>query len=50
MKQALIENIGKVNSWCLGQADRKIRIIVRFFSTSRTRMCDGTFPEFIFGT
>lgn len=46
-------NIGKINTWCLGQTDRKIRIIVRFFffpAASRTRMCDETFPEFIFGT
>lgn len=51
VKQALTENIGKINTWCLGQADRKIRIVVRFFSAaSRTRMCDETFSDFIFGT
>lgn len=25
VKQAVMENIGKINTWCLGQADRKIK-------------------------
>lgn len=47
----LMENIRKINTWCLGQADRKISIVVGGFSAaSRTRMCDETTSEFIFGT
>ena len=26
-----MENIGKINAWCLGQADRKVRVVVVCF-------------------
>lgn len=31
VKQAPMGNTGKISTWCLGQANRKIRIAVRFF-------------------
>lgn len=47
----LMENIGKINTRCLGQVDRKISIVVGDFSAaSRTRMYDETTSKFIFGT
>lgn len=46
-----MENIGKINTQCLGQVDRKISIVVGDFSAaSRTRMYDETTSKFIFGT
>lgn len=50
-RQVLMENIGKINTRCLGQVDRKISIVVGDFSAaSRTRMYDETTSKFIFGT
>lgn len=45
-----MENIGKINAWCLGQADGKIRGVVFCSAASETRMCGKTSSEFSFGT